>query len=74
MNVPLLEINRIDKDDESINSYFPSLSCIPFVRIVVKAHSIPHFKGLGMRNLEYEIRICQKIYNKGTITKDVQCL
>ena len=42
--------------------------------IVVKAHSIPHFKGLGMRNLEYEIRICQKIYNKGTITKDVQCL
>ena len=61
MDVSLLEINRIDKDDESINSYFPSISCISFVRIVVKAHSMPKFKGLGTRYLEYEIRLCQKI-------------
>ena len=47
MDVPLLEINRIDKDDKSKNSYFPSISCIPFVRIVVKAYRKPHFKGLG---------------------------
>ena len=25
--------------------------------------SIPHFKGLDMRNLQYEIRICQKSHN-----------
>ena len=31
--------------------------------------SIPHFKGLGMRNLQYEMRICQKSNNK--ITKTV---
>ena len=28
--------------------------------------SIHHFKGLGMRNLRYEIRICQKIHNKAS--------
>ena len=60
MDVPLLEINGIDKDDESKNSYFPSISCISFVRLVVKAHSIQHFKDLGTRYLEYEMRLCQK--------------
>ena len=25
-------------------------------------HLIYHFKGLGMRNLQYETRICQKIH------------
>ena len=29
---------------------------------------IPHFKGLVMRNLEYEIIICQQIHTKVTIT------
>ena len=29
---------------------------------------MPHFKAFCMMNLRYEIRICQKIYNKGTIT------
>ena len=33
-------------------------------RIVVPAPSIPHFKGLGMRNLQYEISIYQKINDK----------
>ena len=28
--------------------------------IIVRAPSILHFKGLGMRNLKYEMRICQK--------------
>ena len=32
------------------------------------APSIPHFKGFGMRNLQYEIRICQKSHNTVTIT------
>ena len=35
---------------------------------MVQAPSIPHFKGLGMRNLQYEISIYQKINNKATMT------
>ena len=27
---------------------------------MVKIPSIPHFKGLDMRNLQYEMKICQK--------------
>ena len=34
----------------------------------MQAPSIPHFKGFGMRNLQYEIRICQKSHNAVTIT------
>ena len=37
-------------------------------RIIVEALSISHFKGLDMRNLQYEIRICQKHHNKVTMT------
>ena len=28
---------------------------------------MPHFKAFRMMNLQYEVRICHKIYNKGTI-------
>ena len=35
-------------------------------RIIVLAPSIPHFKGLGMRNLHYEIRISKKSHNTVT--------
>ena len=35
---------------------------------MVQIPSIPHFKGLDMRNLQYEIRICQKGHNKVTKT------
>ena len=42
-----------------------NMSQISLGRIIVLATTtIPHFKGLGMRNLQYEIRICQKIHNK----------
>ena len=34
--------------------------------IIVWAPSILYFKGLGMRILKYEIRICQKSHNKVT--------
>jgi hypothetical protein len=37
-------------------------------RIIVRAPSIPHIEGLGMRNLQYELRICQKINNIVTMT------
>ena len=33
-------------------------------RIIVRAPSIPHFRGLSMRNLHYEISICQKFIVK----------
>jgi hypothetical protein len=35
---------------------------------MVQTPSIPYFKGLDMRNLQYEIRICQKIHNNVTMT------
>ena len=37
------------------------------VQIVI-APTIPHFKGLGMKNLQNEIRICKKDHNKVTMT------
>ena len=37
--------------------------------IILWAPCILHFKGLSMRNLQYEMRICQKSRNK--ITKTV---
>ena len=30
---------------------------------------MPHFKASGMINLQYEIRICHKIHDKGTMSK-----
>ena len=42
----------------------PSLSQISLKIIIVQAPTIPHFKGLSMRNLQYEIRICQKQHTK----------
>ena len=38
-----------------------------FDNIIVWAPSILYFKGLGMRNLQYQIRICQKSHNTVTI-------
>ena len=41
---------------------------------IVWATIIPHFKGLGMKNLQYEIKICQKNYNKVTMTVYTLCV
>jgi hypothetical protein len=30
---------------------------------------MPHFKAFGMMNLQYEIRICQKVHIKGTMSQ-----
>ena len=35
---------------------------------MVQTPCIPYFKGFDMGNLQYEIRICQKSYNKVTMT------
>ena len=31
--------------------------------------NMPQFKAFGMMNLQYVIRICQKIHNKGTMSQ-----
>jgi hypothetical protein len=46
---------------------------MPLDRIIVLAPSIPHFKGLGMRNLQHEIRICQKSHNTATNQNYILC-
>ena len=50
-----------------MKSYLPTFLLITFDRIIVWASSIPDFKGLGMRNLQYETSIYQNINNKATI-------
>ena len=59
---------KLSKIDESMKFYFQAILQISLDQIFVQAPSIPHFKGLGMTNLEYEIRICQKIHTNVTIT------
>ena len=41
---------------------------MPFETIMLHTPSIPYLEGLGMSNLQYEIRICQKSHNKVTMT------
>ncbi len=56
-----LEIYKIGKTGESTNTYFPVFLSISLDRIISLTFSIPHLKGLGMRNLQYEKRTSQKI-------------
>ena len=50
---------------ENLSSNILSLS---LYRIIVLAPSVLHFKDLGMRNLQYEIKKFQKNHNKVTMT------
>ena len=43
-------------------------------KIEIQRPNIFHFKAFGMINLHYEIRICQKIYNRVTMTVYVKCV
>ena len=54
----------IGKTGEFMKKYLPLLSQISFKKNIVQVPTIPHFKGLSMRNLQYEIRICQKQHTK----------
>ena len=58
---------KLTKTDEFMKCYFEAI----LDQIIVQAPIIPHFKGLAMRNLEFEIRICQKIHTKVTITMSI---
>ena len=44
------------------------------IKTEVQRPNIFHLKAFGMINLQYEIRICQKIYNKVTMTVYVKCV
>ena len=49
-------VDLVTKTDEFMKCYFEAI----LDQIIVQAPIIPHFKGLAIRNLEFEIRICQK--------------
>ena len=51
-------------ESAKIKVTFPAFLWIFSDRIIVPAPNIPHFKGLGMIDLQYEIRMYQKINNK----------
>ena len=53
---------------ESLKKYFQRFLWISLETIMVHIPNIPPFKGLDTRNLQYEIRICQKGHNKVTKT------
>ena len=40
---------------------------------IALAPTIPHFKGLEMRNLQCEVRICQKQHTKVTMIISMEC-
>ena len=40
-------------------------------KIEVQRPNLSQFKVFGMMNLNYEVRICQKIYNRVTITVSI---
>ena len=56
---------------KSMKSYFPAFLWISLDRIIVQASNTPHFKGFDMRNLQYDIRICQKTHHKVTISMSI---
>ena len=66
-----MEIDKIDKTGESMKTYLPAFLWITFNTTIVQAPSIPHFKGLNMRNLQYEIKISQKTHTKVTMIMSI---
>ena len=50
-----LAIDKIGKTGESTKKNFPAHLWLSLEKIGVRAPSIPHFKALGMRHLQYEI-------------------
>ena len=61
------------KTDEFMKKCLPSLSQISLKMIILQAPTIPHFKCLSMRNLQYKIRICQKQRTKVAMSTYCRC-
>ena len=51
-----------------ILKYFKTLITSYARKIEIQRPNIFHFKAFSMINLQYEIKICQKIYNRVTMT------
>ncbi len=68
-----MEIEKIEKTGESVKSFLPALLWISLDRDIALAPTIPHFKGLEMRNLQCELRICQKQHTKVTMIMSMEC-
>ena len=62
----------ITSDSKKFEPHIKAYLSISLNRIIVLAPSIPHFKGIGMRNLQYLIGICQKSHN--TVTNHIYIL
>jgi hypothetical protein len=62
---------KIVKTGEFMQKYFRVFSFILWLsqwKMEIERLNISHFKAFGIINLQYEIRICQIIYNKVTMT------
>ena len=63
-NTPEQIFLAVGKNNYGNKIPFPESLWISLARIIIRAPSIPPFKGLEMRSLQYEIRICQKNHNE----------
>ena len=57
----------LETNEKLFSSIFMS-KYVPLEKIIVQTPSLPYFKGVGMRNLQSQIRIFQKVHNKVTLT------
>ena len=62
----LQKFTNSKKTGEFIKSQFLAFLLISLGRINVLATTIPHFKGLGMTNLQYDMIICQNEHTRVT--------
>ena len=64
------KLTKLVNSCKNIFKYFQAFLWIPQWITEIHRPSISHFKAFGMTNLQYEIRIPQKIYNRATITEN----
>ena len=72
------KLSKLVNSCKNIFKSFHSFLWISQWKIEIERLNISHFKAFGMINLQYEIRICQIIYNKVTMTAyvwfDLTCI
>ena len=61
------KLSKLVNSCKNIFRSFHSFLWISQWKIEVEGLNMSHFKAFGMINLQYEIRICQIIYNKVTM-------
>ena len=60
-------LTKLVNSCKNIFKYFQAFLWIPQWKNVIQRPNISHFKGFDMTNLQYEIRVPQKIYRRATI-------